>query len=212
MLSAVNGFVYFTEGAARPGRNAAARDIVLERGKLQLARVRPIRDVEYELGPEVHRVTFERHPTPIVLIPPLMVRPYVYDLRPEHSMVRTLRNAGFDVYVVDFGVPDRDDEGVRLDDYVLDYVPRCIDAALETSGAQSVTLAGYCMGGIFGLMHAGTHRRRARAKPGHHRCADQLHEDARRLRRLSHRRVRHRAADGRHRTTCPARPAAWASS
>lgn len=157
VLSAVNGFVYFTEGAARPGRNAAARDVVLERGKLQLSRVRPIRDVEYELGPEVHRVTFERHPTPIVLIPPLMVRPYVYDLRPEHSMVRTLRNAGFDVYVVDFGVPDREDEGVRLDDYVLDYVPRCVDAALETSGAKSVTLAGYCMGGIFGLMHVGTH-------------------------------------------------------
>lgn len=158
VLSAVNGFVYFTEGAARPGRNAAARDVVLSRGKLELSRIRPIRDVEYELGRDVHRVTFERRPTPVLLIPPLMVRPYVYDLRPEHSMVRTLRNAGFDVYVVDFGVPDRSDQGVRLDDYVLDYVPRSVDAALETSGAKGVTLAGYCMGGIFALMHVGTHR------------------------------------------------------
>jgi polyhydroxyalkanoate synthase len=158
VLSAVNGFVYLTEGAARPGRNAAARDLVLKKGKLELWRIRPIRDLEYELGTDVHRVTFARHPTPLVLIPPLMVRPYVYDLRPEHSMVRTLRNAGFDVYVVDFGVPDRSDEGVRLDDYVLDYVPRCVDAALETSRAEQVTLAGYCMGGIFALMHVGTHR------------------------------------------------------
>lgn len=158
MLSAVNGFVYLTEGASRPGRAAAASDVVLEKGKLQLSRVRPIRDVEFELGPEVHHVRFERHATPVVLIPPLMVRPYVYDLRPEHSMVRTLRNAGFDVYIVDFGVPDRTDEGVRLDDYVLDYVPSAVDAALATSGAKQVTLAGYCMGGIFGLMHVGTHR------------------------------------------------------
>ncbi|MBK8995200.1 MAG: alpha/beta fold hydrolase [Myxococcales bacterium] len=158
VLSAVNGFVYATEGAARPGKNSAASDLVLSRGKLRLERVRPIRDVEYELGPDVHRISFDRHPTPLMLIPPLMVRPYVYDLRPEHSMVRTLRNAGFDVFVVDFGVPDRHDEQVRLDDYVLDYVPACVDAALGASGAQTLTLAGYCMGGIFSLMHAATHR------------------------------------------------------
>lgn len=158
VLSAVNGFVYATEGAARPGKNSAASDPVLAKGKLELCRVRPIRDVEYELGSEVHRVSFERQPVPLMLIPPLMVRPYVYDLRPEHSMVRTLRNAGFDVFVVDFGVPDRQDEQVRLDDYVLDWVPACIDAALAASGAREVTLAGYCMGGIFCLMHAATHR------------------------------------------------------
>ncbi|MBK7580395.1 MAG: alpha/beta fold hydrolase [Myxococcales bacterium] len=158
VLSAVNGFVYATEGAARPGRNAAESEVVLSRGKLELRRVRPIRDVEFELGPDVHRVSFERHATPILLIPPLMVRPYVYDLRPEHSMVRTLRNAGFDVFVVDFGVPDRDDEQVRLDDYVLDYVPACVEAALAASGAKQVSLAGYCMGGIFCLIHAATHQ------------------------------------------------------
>jgi polyhydroxyalkanoate synthase len=158
VLSAVNGFVYVTEGAARPGRNAAARDVVLSHGKLEVSRIRAIRDVTYELGPDVHTVSFTRRPTPILLIPPLMVRPYVYDLRPEHSMVRTLRNAGFDVFVVDFGVPGREDEDVRLDDYVLDWVPRSVDAVLSASGASGLTLAGYCMGGIFCLMHVGTHR------------------------------------------------------
>jgi polyhydroxyalkanoate synthase len=157
VLSAVNGFVYATEGAARPGRHGAARDVVFSKGKLELSRIRPIRDVEYELGSEVHHIAFERHRTPLMLIPPLMVRPYVYDLRPEHSMVRTLRNAGFDVFVVDFGVPDHEDERVRLDDYVLDYVPACVDAVLSTSGAPGVSLSGYCMGGIFCLMHAATH-------------------------------------------------------
>ncbi len=157
VLSAVNGFVYVSEGASRPGRNAAQRDVVFRRNKLELARIRPIRDLDFELGRDTHRLSFARHRTPILLVPPLMVRPYVYDLRPEHSMVRTLRNAGFDVFVVDFGVPDRDDEHVRLDDYVLDYVPACVDAALEVAGARGITLAGYCMGGLFCLMHVATH-------------------------------------------------------
>jgi polyhydroxyalkanoate synthase len=85
-----------------------------------------------------------------------MVRPYIYDLRPEHSMLRTLRNAGFDVFVVDFGVPDRSDENVRLDDYVLNYVPTLVDATLRVSGTDGVALVGYCMGGLFSLLHVGT--------------------------------------------------------
>jgi polyhydroxyalkanoate synthase len=94
----------------------------------------------------------------VLLIPPLMVRPYVYDLRPDHSMARTLRDRGFDVFVLDFGVPDRGDEGIRLDDYVLDFVPRAVDATLKASGQPGVTLAGYCMGGIFAMLHAAAHR------------------------------------------------------
>ena len=85
-----------------------------------------------------------------------MVRPYVYDLRPEHSMLRTLRNAGFDVFVVDFGVPDETDRHVRLDDYVLDWIPSCVERALEVSGATGLGLVGYCMGGLFALLHTGT--------------------------------------------------------
>jgi polyhydroxyalkanoate synthase len=87
-----------------------------------------------------------------------MVRPYVYDLRPDHSMIRSLRNAGFDVYLVDFGVPDTTDEGLRLDDYVLDFVPRCIDAALAHAKASELALVGYCMGGLFSLIHTAAFR------------------------------------------------------
>jgi polyhydroxyalkanoate synthase len=156
VLSFVNGLVYVMDGAAKPTMGNVARDLVLERGKLQLWRVRPREDEEFELGHEVHRLALRRHKTPLLVIPPLMVRPYVYDLRPEHSMLRLLRNEGFDVFFVDFGVPDEADEGVRLDDYVLDYVPRCVDAVLAASGAESLSLAGYCMGGIFSLLHVGT--------------------------------------------------------
>lgn len=157
VLSAVNGAVYLMEGAARPSMGNVARDVVMKHGKLELSRVRPVSEESFELGHSVYRLELvDRVPIPVLLIPPLMVRPYVYDLRPEHSLVRSLRNAGFDVFIVDFGVPDDSDEEVSLSDYVLDYVPRCVDAALNESGASHLSLAGYCMGGLFALLHTAT--------------------------------------------------------
>src|SRR5258708_36575650 len=107
------------------------------------------------MGRETRPVSFEGVPVPLVLIPPLMVRPYVYDLRPDHSFVRTLRNAGFDVFVMDFGVPDEDDLHTSLEDYVTGYIPACIDHALAAAGAKHVSLLGYSFGGIFALLHSG---------------------------------------------------------
>jgi polyhydroxyalkanoate synthase len=157
ILSFVNGLVYVVDGAAKPTMGNVAKDVVFKKGKLELSRVRPIGREKVELGfDELDVEMVPPNPVPILLIPPLMVRPYVYDLRPEHSMVRALRNAGFDVFIVDFGVPDRADEGLKLDDYVLDFVPACIDEALKASGAPEITLCGYCMGGIFALLHVAT--------------------------------------------------------
>ncbi|MBW2523957.1 MAG: alpha/beta fold hydrolase [Deltaproteobacteria bacterium] len=159
VISAVNGMVYLLEGAARPSMGNVARQQVFRDGKLALYRVRPIGEERYELGHDEYTVPLvERHRTPVLVIPPLMVRPYVYDLRPEHSMLRTLRNAGFDVFFVDFGVPDETDEQVRLDDYVLQFVPRCVNETLAAAQSSRLSMVGYCMGGIFALLHVGTHR------------------------------------------------------
>jgi polyhydroxyalkanoate synthase subunit PhaC len=158
VLSAVHGFVYATDGVSRAQRGTARKTTIFSREKLALHHVLPVEPLEFELGTERLIERLPRHPTPVVLVPPLMVRPYIFDLRPDHSMVRALRNAGLDVYVVDFGVPDAADEHVRLDDYVLEYLPTCIDQALAHSGAREVSLVGYCMGGIFSLLHVATHR------------------------------------------------------
>ena len=60
---------------------------------------------------------------PVLLIPPLMVKPFIFDLFPGRSMVRFLLDHGFAVYLVDFGEPDAADSYVTLDDYVLDWMP-----------------------------------------------------------------------------------------
>jgi polyhydroxyalkanoate synthase len=131
-------------GSPPTGLGTTPRELVFQRDKLELFRVR-------------RRAAGLASSVPLLLIPPLMVRPYIYDLQPEHSLLATLRDAGFDVFLLDFGVPDAADAEVRLDDYVLDWVPTCIEQTLARSGASRVAVVGYCMGGLFGLIHVGTH-------------------------------------------------------
>src|SRR5690349_22816339 len=44
---------------------------------------------------------------PLVLVPPLMVAAEVYDISPDTSAVAFLQRAGVDVWLVDFGAPER---------------------------------------------------------------------------------------------------------
>jgi polyhydroxyalkanoate synthase len=61
---------------------------------------------------------------------------------------------GFDVFMVDWGVPDALDANNTLETYVDEYLPRAIGAVRRTTGRDDVTLAGYCLGGTFAMLHA----------------------------------------------------------
>lgn len=87
-----------------------------------------------------------RYRVPILIVPPLMVKPTIFDLRPAHSMVGYLLSRGFDVFMVDFGVPKSEDETIRVDDYVLDFIPNAVKKIREQY--DDVSLVGWSMGGI----------------------------------------------------------------
>jgi len=152
VLRFVNGLQMVMDGGMTAVGDTP-KDRVLKDGKLEVLRYRPRDPEEVEIGTETLTVGPGTLPVPVLLVPPLMVRPFVYDLRAEHSMVRSLRRAGYDVFLVDFGVPDREDAGVRLDDYVLDYMPKAVGAVRKATGRAPVSIVGYCMGGIFGLLY-----------------------------------------------------------
>ncbi|MBI3782079.1 MAG: alpha/beta fold hydrolase [Deltaproteobacteria bacterium] len=94
-----------------------------------------------------------RYDVPVLLVPPLMVKPFIFDLFPGRSLVAFLLQRGFKVYLVDFGEPDEADAFVTLDDYVLDWIPSACRAAKEDAGSDEISLLGYCMGGLFCLAH-----------------------------------------------------------
>jgi polyhydroxyalkanoate synthase len=44
---------------------------------------------------------------------------------------------------------------MRLEDYVLDRMPRCMEEIQRVTKEDEVSILGYCMGGLFGLMYGG---------------------------------------------------------
>jgi polyhydroxyalkanoate synthase len=94
---------------------------------------------------------------PVLIVFSVLGRSYVLDLRPGASFVEWLLEAGLDVFLVDFGVPDAVDATNTLETYVDGYLPRAIAAALEASGSDSVDVLGYCFGGVLATLTVAGH-------------------------------------------------------
>jgi poly[(R)-3-hydroxyalkanoate] polymerase subunit PhaC len=116
------------------------KDAVWQRDRVTLYRYRP-------------RAT-RLYPAPLLIVHSLISRPYIFDLVPGYSLVEYLCDEGFDVYLTDWGVPTADDARLRLEDYVLDYLPRMVDAVRYESQATAVSMLGYSLGGTLALLYA----------------------------------------------------------
>jgi len=99
---------------------------------------------------------------PLVICYALVNRPYMLDLQPDRSLIRGLLARGLDVYLVDWGYPDRNDSALSLDDYVNRYLGACIDHVRREHGIPSVNLLGVCQGGTMAICHAALHPDRVR--------------------------------------------------
>ncbi|MBI1215450.1 MAG: class III poly(R)-hydroxyalkanoic acid synthase subunit PhaC [Alphaproteobacteria bacterium] len=95
--------------------------------------------------------------TPLLIVYALVNRPYMTDLQENRSTVRGLMAQGQDVYLIDWGYPDRSDRFLNLDDYINGYIDRCVDAVCEHSGAKKVNILGICQGGAFSLCYTALH-------------------------------------------------------
>jgi polyhydroxyalkanoate synthase subunit PhaC len=93
------------------------------------------------------RQTPATHQTPIILILPLINRAYILDLRPGSSFVEHLLGQGFDVFLLDWGVPGDEDSGLDISALLTRYLPRATRKASEAAGGVPLTVLGYCIGG-----------------------------------------------------------------
>ncbi|MDP9052119.1 MAG: alpha/beta fold hydrolase [Acidobacteriota bacterium] len=96
----------------------------------------------------------QRHPVPLLLIFALMNRPSILDLRPGHSFVEFMVNRGYDVFLLDWGVPGPEDKNLKFDDYTMEYMPRAIRKVKSISGSEEFSLLGWCIGAILTTIYA----------------------------------------------------------
>ena len=95
--------------------------------------------------------------TPLLISYALVNRPYMTDLQENRSMIRGLLETGQDVYLIDWGYPDRSDRFLTMDDYINGYIDRCVDVLCERHDVDSVNLLGICQGGAFSLCYTALH-------------------------------------------------------
>src|SRR6478735_192715 len=97
------------------------------------------------------------HRTPIFLVLPLINRSYILDLRPGASFVEFLLGQGYDVFLIDWGTPADEDQALDVTTLVTRYLPRAATAIQRASGAEKMTVLGYCIGGTLATCFAALH-------------------------------------------------------
>lgn len=115
------------------------RELIYERDRLCLYRYK--------------RTQAARYQTPVLLIYSLINRPSVMDLQPGRSVIEHLVQAGHDVYLLDWGVPDPLDQHNDLNDYVSLFVRTAVRKTCEAAGVSQLHLLGYCMGGCLAAIY-----------------------------------------------------------
>ena len=91
---------------------------------------------------------------PLLVSYALVNRPYMVDLQHDRSLVKGLLAQGEDVYIIDWGYPDRSDRFLTLEDYIERYIGGAVDHLRRTHAVPAVNLLGICQGGVLALCYA----------------------------------------------------------
>ncbi len=120
------------------------KDIVHREGTARLYRFRPADSGRAEAGP------------PVLLVPSVINRWYVLDLRPGSSVAEALVKSGLEVYCLDWGVPEDEDRYLEWDT-LFKRLGRAVRVTQELSKSRQVALLGYCMGATVAGIYAAKH-------------------------------------------------------
>ncbi|MGZ4208915.1 MAG: alpha/beta fold hydrolase, partial [Actinomycetota bacterium] len=104
-----------------------------------------------------YRSSHREYAIPVLLVFALINRPEIFDLRPGSSFVEFLLAEGFDVFLVDWGVPDEEDSEMGLAEFVCDELHWAVRETLRAAGEEELTLLGWCIGGTLSAMYCALH-------------------------------------------------------
>ena len=137
-LRTTKGFDFLT--SPEPAVGLSPKHVLHHRGTQRVVQYLPMSD-------EVYRI-------PVLIVIPPSNRGYGLDMMPSQSLVEFLLKSGFDVYMLEFTEPRRDEARLTLDDYVLRFVPDAVERVLGDCGESQISLIGYCAGGLMAACYA----------------------------------------------------------
>jgi len=137
----IKGVEYFASSG--PTLGSTPKDTLVARGTMRLYHYRPLAD-------EIYRV-------PVLIVMATTNRGYILDMVPGMSFIEFLLKQGYDVYMLDWTAPTPEEKSLRMEDYVLDFIPDCIRRIQRDSGEPDVSIIGYCFGGVLSLLYASIH-------------------------------------------------------
>jgi len=101
-----------------------------------------------------------KYRTPLIFVFALVNRSYILDLKRGKSVVEHFVKRGFDVYLLDWGVPTDADRFRTLEDYIEGYLANVVNHVCESTGSPQVSILGYCMGGTMSSIFTALHPER----------------------------------------------------
>ena len=117
--------------------------------------------IQYEAATET------TYTLPVVLIPPWINKYYIFDLTPQTSLVRYLRDQGFTVFTISWKNPTEAMREVAFSDYMFAGALAAVAAARHICRSPQVHAAGYCIGGTaLAALMAWLNRGQRRKSPG----------------------------------------------
>ena len=115
-------------------------DVAYEEDKVRLLHFKPLAEKQIK--------------TPLIISYAIINRYHILDIQPKKSWVRKILESGIDTYMIDWGNPSNIDKYLDFDDYVNSYMDSCVEFVKKETGADSVSMQGYCTGGTIATIYA----------------------------------------------------------
>ena len=101
-----------------------------------------------------NRDTDATYKTPILIVYALVNTYKMLDIQPDRSYIKNLLNAGFDVYLIDWGYPSKGDRFLSMDDYVNGYINNCVDFIRKKNRIEKINILSICQGGTLSVIYS----------------------------------------------------------
>lgn len=96
----------------------------------------------------------DRAKPPLLIVSAPIKQPYLWDLTPRASAVRTCLARGFHVFLLEWIPPRQGERGAGLEDYADRAIGECVKTIMGTTGSDQVLLTGHSLGGTFAAIFA----------------------------------------------------------